>query len=125
MIGILDKKQLILKDLHLSTRQKNLMLNTNGGVFFYKPEEIVRLEASSNYTHIYFTDKKKIIVPKVMKDFVKILEPLGFVRTHRSHLVNRAYIVSISAKGGVTMKDSSVAEVSRRKKSSVLMALKS
>src|SRR5690242_16874804 len=34
-----------------------LALATTKGTFFYKPEDIVRLEGEGNYTKFYFTDK--------------------------------------------------------------------
>ena len=96
---------------------------TSAGHYFYSPDEIVRLEASSNYTHIYLTNKKKLLVAKVLKDFETILTPLGFVRTHRSHLVNRRHIMFVDSSGNIIMKDSSVAGISRRMKSCVMREL--
>lgn len=108
----------------MQTNTKKLAIATQEGTNFYNPQEIVRLQASSNYTLIYFTNKKKILIARVMKDFVKTLEPLGFVRTHRSHLVNRQYILSVLSSGNIIMTDASVAEISRRMKSRVMKTLK-
>ena len=101
-----------------------LSLATADGRFFFSPEEIVRLEASSNYTRIYFTNKTKLISAKVLKEFVQMLEPFGFVRTHRTHLVNRQHILCVTNDGNIIMKDASVAEISRRMKSGVMKTLK-
>jgi two-component system, LytTR family, response regulator len=97
---------------------------TSTGRYFFQPEEIIRLEASSNYTTIFFSNKTKMVSAKVLKDFVSMLEPLGFVRTHRTHLVNRTHILCVTSNGQVIMKDASVAGISRRMKSNVLRALK-
>ncbi len=86
------------------------------GATSYLPQDIIRLQASSNYTHIFFTNKKKILVPKVLKEFELILEPYGFLRTHRAHLVNQAFIQTINSKGQIVMADQSKALLSRRKK---------
>jgi two-component system, LytTR family, response regulator len=102
-----------------------LSLATSEGRYFFNPEEIVRLEASSNYTKIYFSNKTKMVSAKVLKEFVPMLEPFGFVRTHRTHLVNRRHIVCVTPEGNIIMKDSSVAEISRRMKSGVMKTLKS
>jgi two-component system LytT family response regulator len=101
-----------------------ITLATSEGRYFFNPEEIVRLEASSNYTRIYFTNKTKLITAKVLKEFVTMLEPFGFVRTHRTHLINRRHILCITPEGNIIMKDSSVAEISRRMKSGVMKVLK-
>ncbi len=102
-----------------------LMVATSEGTFFFLPEEIVRLEASSNYTYIYFTNRAKMFTAKVLKEFAKRLEPMGFIRTHKTHLVNRNHITSIRHDGTVMMRDSSVAEVSRRKKGDLMRMLRS
>ena len=108
-------------------KQKNffrLMVATSEGTFFLYPEEIVRLEASSNYTMIHFTNGDKIITAKVLKSFEAILEPMGFVRTHRTHLVNRNYISFVTPDGRLKMSDDSTAEISRRMKSKVMRVLR-
>jgi two-component system, LytTR family, response regulator len=108
----------------MQTNKIKLAVVTCKGTSFYSLEEIVRLQASGNYTNIYFINKKKILTAKVMKEFVTILEPLGFVKTHRSHLVNRQHISEVNAAGNIIMEDASIAAISRRMKSSVLKALK-
>jgi two-component system LytT family response regulator len=109
----------------MTTIQPNkISLTTLAGTYFFAADEIIRLEASRNYTNIYFTNKPKILASKVLKDFVDILEPFGFIRTHRSHLVNKQYIMFVEAGGNMVMQDKSKPEISRRKKSLVLKALK-
>jgi two-component system LytT family response regulator len=56
---------------------------------------------------------------KVLAEYETILEPLGFIRTHRSHLVNKMHISAINEAGQIVMVDTSCAEVSRRKKKEV------
>lgn len=105
-------------------QQNKITIATAAGIFFFSPEEIVRLEACSNYTNIYFSNKKKMLTSKVLKEFAAVLEPMGFVRTHRTHLINRQHIAFVSSSGTVVMNDESKAEISRRMKSSVMKTLK-
>jgi two-component system, LytTR family, response regulator len=100
-----------------------LVLNTGKGTYFFSPEQIIRMEAKSNYTTIYFLDRKPILTAKVLKDYEEILEPFGFVRTHRSHLVNKRYIVFVDDNSNIVMQDTSKAGISRRKKTGVMKAL--
>lgn len=102
----------------------NFSINTSEGRHFFNPVDIIRLEASSNYTKIYFSDHTKMISAKVLKEYEAMLEPLGFVRTHRTHLVNRQHIVCVTPEGNIIMKDASVAEISRRMKRGVMKLLK-
>lgn len=105
-------------------QQNKITIATTAGLFFFSPDEIVRLEACSNYTNIYFSNKKKMLTSKVLKDYAAVLEPMGFVRTHRTHLVNKQHIAFVSNSGDIVMKDESTAEISRRMKSHVMKALK-
>lgn len=108
----------------MQANKNKLAVATCKGTCFYSLEEIVRLQASGNYTNIYFINNKKILTAKVMKEFVTMLEPLGFVKTHRSHLVNRQHIAKVNAAGNIIMEDASIAAISRRMKNSVMKALK-
>lgn len=109
---------------HAMSNNTTISLTTSAGCHFFNPEEIIRLEASSNYTKIFFSNQTKMITAKVLKDFVLLLEPFGFVRTHRTHLVNRLHILCVTPQGNIIMKDASVAEISRRMKSGVMKQLK-
>jgi two-component system LytT family response regulator len=106
------------------TNVSTLSLATAAGLFFFGTDEIVRLEASSNYTRIFFTNNTKLTSAKVLKEFDRLLVPAGFLRTHRKHLVNPRYISFVSHDGSIVMKDASRAEVSRRMKSGVMKILR-
>jgi two-component system LytT family response regulator len=112
----------MINDIH-PAQIGRLVVRTMEGTFFLSPQDIIRLEADDNYTSIFFVDKPKLFTAKVLKQFAAILEPIGFIRTHRTHLVNRDYISSISQDGKIRMKDDSVAEISRRQKREVMRLL--
>ncbi len=102
------------------TRQQfRLSFITAAGIYFFPPEEIVRLEALSNYTCIHFRNHKPILMAKVLREYEALLQPFGFIRTHRSHLVNRTCIARIDSGKNIIMNDQSRAELSRRKKRQV------
>lgn len=101
-----------------------LPIATSEGTYFINTAEIIRFEASSNYTYIHFTNRKPMLVAKVLAEYESMLEALGFVRTHRSHLVNKRHVMFIDGTGNVIMQDESVAEISRRKKKEVMRALR-
>lgn len=88
-------------------------------MFMVQPSQIIRLEARSNYTYVYFTDHPPVLMAKVLRTYDGMLRPFGFIRTHRSHLVNEQYVDELDIKGNIRMKDDSIAEVSRRKKREV------
>jgi DNA-binding LytR/AlgR family response regulator len=63
------------------------------GVIFKDTSRIIRVEASSNYSRIYCTDETHpIIVARVLSWFQQQLPSQEFIRTHRTHLINKRYI---------------------------------
>ena len=84
------------------------------------PSRIIRLEARSNYTCIYFTDHAPVLMARVLKLYEKTLKPYGFIRTHRTHLINPQFIKGLNLAGQVQMEDQSLAEISRRKRKEVI-----
>ena len=86
-------------------------------------EEIIRLQAESNYTHIFLTGKKVFISAKTLKDYDEMLQGQRFLRVHKSHLVNPAHIIAYDRQGILQMSDHSKVEVARRKKEFLQQAL--
>ncbi len=109
-----------VKPLH-----KKLALHTSKGIFLYKLESIVRLQSEGNYTGIYFSNGKKEIVAKILRDFEELLENLGFVRIHHSHIINLTHLESYINKDGgyVILLNKTTLPVSKRKKSALLSLL--
>lgn len=63
------------------------------GVIRKETSSIIRVEASSNYSRIYCCDERyPITVARILSWFQQNLPPEHFIRTHRTHLVNRQYI---------------------------------
>ena len=109
----------------ISEDGQKLPVSTSEGLYFFHADEIIRLEASSNYTYIHFTNRKPLLIAKVLGEYETMLDPLGFVRTHRSHLINKKHIRFIDVSGQVIMQDTSRAEISRRKRKEVMKELRS
>ena len=84
---------------------------------FVHISQIIRCEASSNYTIIYLENGKKIVAPKTLKEFEELLSSEGFFRVHQSHLISLNHIKQFQKnKNKIIMNDASEVEVSRRKK---------
>lgn len=92
-------------------------------MLFLSPEDIIRLEAKSNYTKIFLHNKPSIITSKVLKEYEPLLKPFGFIRTHRSHLINKNYVIKVSNKNKIVMDDAFVAAIARNKRAGVLKEL--
>jgi two-component system LytT family response regulator len=97
-----------------------------GGITFLDVDEIISLEADSNYTIIHKQDMQKSVVTRTLKDFEDILDNNQFVRIHKSHIVNLKYITEYSTTDGgiVKMTDGNVWSVSRRQLDLFLQKMK-
>lgn len=107
-----------------STDEFRLALPTKEGVHFLLPAEIIRCEALGNYTRFYTTNGKHYLISKTLGEYDTLLTPQNFIRTHKSHLVNKKFISFIDHEGFAVLKDNSKVEVSRRRKEEVMEALK-
>lgn len=109
--------------LHYQRNTGRIGFYTGSDHLFFSTEQIIRLESLSNYTYIYFTNHAPILMAKVLHKYEEMLSPFGFIRTHRSHLVNTKYISAIEDKASIRMCDESKAEISRRRRLEVFKVL--
>jgi two-component system, LytTR family, response regulator len=114
-----DKLDVLRRSLSTTkSQEEKIAIPTNEGLEFIPIKNILHIESSSNYSKLFLTDGKNILVTKLLKDFEDILEPYNFFRVHNSHLINLAYIKKyIRGEGGqVVMQNGDVIDVARRKK---------
>jgi two-component system, LytTR family, response regulator len=116
-----------LSNLYKHLMIKKLRIPTLTGFSLVNIEDIVRCEASGNYTLIFFADKKTITASRTLGEYEDELKTYGFVRIHHKHLINVMYILEYnkgkSGGGYVTLQGREVLEVSIRKKADLLNAL--
>jgi two-component system LytT family response regulator len=100
------------------SQEDKITLTSAEGMDFIPVKNILRIESSSNYSKIFFTDGKQKTVTRLLKDFESMLLPYHFYRIHNSHLINLKYIQKyIRGEGGqVIMQNGDSIDVSRRKK---------
>jgi two-component system LytT family response regulator len=99
-----------------------IAIPTLDGISFFDLDDLIHLDSDSNYTMLHFTQGRKILSAKTLKDFEDQLSDSNFVRLHHSHIVNIHYITKyIKGEGGqVILSNGSVIDVSRRKKVDLL-----
>jgi two-component system LytT family response regulator len=110
---------------NVQTASKTICVPVINGLVFVKVSDIIRCQGEVNYTNIFLTDKKKMLVAKTLKEFEELLTDYDFFRVHNSHLINLKHIRSYNkGKGGyVMMNDGSQIEVSTRRKEDFLKRL--
>jgi two-component system, LytTR family, response regulator len=98
--------------------QKRIVINTTESITMLNVSDIVRCESNRNYTYLYMTNKKKIIVSKTLMEFEEILCKYRFLRIHKSHLININFLEKyVKSDGGyIMLTDGSKLPVAVRKK---------
>ncbi|MEO7313247.1 MAG: LytTR family DNA-binding domain-containing protein [Chitinophagaceae bacterium] len=122
------KTQLELLQQNISHPKKllnKLAIPTLEGLHFYDINDIVFLEANSNYTNIHFSNKTKLLASKTLKQFEELLSQDIFFRPHHSSIINLNYIKRyIKGDGGqIELQNGVYVDVSRRKKEEFLKAI--
>ena len=95
---------------------KQLIIPTNKGAKVVLISNIIRVEASSCYSKIYFNNERPLLVAKVLRWFEDHLPHEVFCRIHRTHLVNRMYVTSVLDRSSVALISGEIIQISRRKK---------
>ena len=119
------KLELLDQNIHGKNAFNKIAISTLDGLLFFDIKDIVHLEANSNYTTIYFSDRPKLTASRTLKDFEELLPADIFFRTHHSHLINLNYIKRyIKGDGGqIELQNGNYVDVSRRKKDDFLKAI--
>ena len=129
-IAVKNRDQKLENLIEYIKRGKNdvpkIALPTMSEIRYMKIDEIVRCEASDNYTTYYITTGERILVCKTLKEFVELLQPHDFIRTHQSHLANIHFVKSYLREdgGALLMKDLVKIPISRHNRDSVKDAFK-
>jgi two-component system LytT family response regulator len=115
----------LLQLLHQQKDTHRIALTTLKEVHFIRTMDIIRCEASNNYSFFFLANGEKLTVSKPIYEYEELLTPYGFIRSHQSHLVNMHYIKSwVKEDGGYLLLDNGdQVPVSRNKKESVMNAI--
>lgn len=122
-----DQKQkmetFLQNQLHFA--KKKIALPTSDGISIFELDSIIRCSSEGNYTCVYFTNGKKMLFAKTLKEFEELLGQSGFERVHHSHIVNLNHLTSYTNRDGgyVILSDKSTVPVSQRKKAQLLAIL--
>ena len=83
----------------------------------------MRCEADRNYTNFHLINNRHFLASKTLKEYEEILVDHGFLRVHKSHLINLAHTENYLGHGFIRMKDQTEIEVARRRKEQVVLAM--
>lgn len=114
-------KVLLENEREKTAPSKKIILSTAEGMHVIDIRDIIRCESDDYYTRFFMRDRKPIMVSKTLKEHEELLSEFGFLRPHKSHLVNIQYIKSyVKNEGGfLLLTDGTMVPVSRRKREKI------
>ena len=110
-----------------ATESNKLAIPNEEGLTLVPFGEILFCQADRAYCRFYLKSGEKILVSKSMKEFEDILIDHGFVKVHKSNIVNIVHAEKyLRGKGGqLLMTDGSLVPVAVRKKEELMTLLRS
>lgn len=130
--GLLNKKEslsrakILMQNMTaLDSQNRKLVLPLMEGFDVVKMSEILFCEAEDNFTRFHFKDGSKTLICRSLKFYEAALNPYGFCRVHRSHIVNLDCIKKYhKGKGGsVFLENGKEILVSKNKKSDLMQRI--
>ena len=111
----------ILSSFNKRFNRRKITFNTDGKLIFLEESEILFVESDGNYSSIYTTNNKKIVITKKLKEVDALLPEDHFFRIHNSYIINLNKIKEfLKSDGYVVLENNHKIPVSRQKKSDFL-----
>ncbi len=108
-----------------SIKNDKIVLKDSEAIYFVKINSIIYCQADGAYTTFFLENQEKIIISKTIKEYDDLLFPFGFIRTHQSYIVNKAFVKKFEKlKDSLILDNGKEIPVSQRKKETVLDFLK-
>ncbi|WP_207533182.1 LytR/AlgR family response regulator transcription factor [Desertivirga arenae] len=101
---------------------RKLSIPSTHGFNVLETDDIIYLEADSNYTNFHLKNGEKVIISKPLKEFEDSLSNVDFIRIHKSVMVNFKFVQGYSNKNGlqIFLTNNVNLPVSRRRSSDFL-----
>lgn len=105
---------------------RNISLPGIDGYNITDINDIIYLEGMNNYTAFHLISKPKILVSKTLKEFEELLSESGFIRIHKSSIINIRHLKKVNIEDNVSaqMVDGTMLAVSRRRAAELVELVK-
>lgn len=119
------KLEVLAHNLQGRNALNKIAIPTMEGLLFFNINDIIHLEAQSNYTTLHFINHPKLIASRTLKEFEELLPGDLFFRPHHSHIINLHFLKRyIKGDGGqIEMQNGNFVDVARRKKEEFLQRI--
>ncbi|MEO7312953.1 MAG: LytTR family DNA-binding domain-containing protein [Chitinophagaceae bacterium] len=95
--------------------KKRIIINCSDCTYILSTDQIVYLESSGSSTSFLLNDNFKFTSSYPIKDYQESLSESGFLRCHRSFLVNLEHVYKIDKEGYIVLKDKSSIPIAQQR----------
>ena len=101
---------------------QKIVLKTLDNIHIIRVDELLYCESDHVYTRLHLADGRKILVSRLLKEFEEMLSGQGFMRVHRSFLINMNHVVCFEKMEGgyVVLKNDDKIPVASRKREQLI-----
>ena len=91
------------------------------GYEFIEVDRIMYCKSNSNYTTLFLSDGRNVLISKTMKEVENTLDNFFFIRAHRSYLINPNYLKEYHRNDGgyLIMQDNKEIPISQHKRDTI------
>lgn len=106
----------------LASQHNKISIPTSESINLIAVNQIAFVMGVDNYSMFHFVDGKKLLSSKTLKHYEQALTPFGFIRPHKSYLINTIFVDKVLTRDGgyLSMRTSELIPISRDKKQDVL-----
>jgi len=110
---------------NIPNKYEKIAIPTTDGTLFIQVQDILFIKADTSYSVVHVQNHHPIMVSRRLKVFSELLEGKGFVRAHKSHLINIWHVQEMNRSDGqyLVMKDGTRLNISRANRGAVAAAL--
>ena len=122
----IDATSILLQNIRSSQQQETkVVLPVIDGFEVIQAQEVIHCKSEDNFTLFTLENGQQLMICRTLKFYQEILEPLGFLRIHKSHLINLERVRKyIKGSGGfVVMSNGAELPVSPKQKSLLIERL--
>lgn len=114
------EERLKLAQDNLQGTREHITLRFNESLRIVNFADIMFCHSDSGYTTFHLSDKEKIMVSRGLKEYEGLLPDEGFMRIHKSYLVNVKFIKEYLKEGYIKLQNEETLPVAVRRKEEVL-----
>lgn len=114
------KDRLQLAQESLLGKREHITLRFNESLRIVKFSEIMYCHSDSGYTTFHLKNEEKVLVSRGLKEYEKLMPEDGFMRIHKSYLVNKHAIKEYLKEGYIKLSTGETLPVAVRRKEDIM-----